>query len=265
MTDSKLDRARTLARQATSRLRTWFDPPLEADARPLEIREAIIDHVERLTEPAAAGRRLLPHAHLTVTVLAETKDAREPLQAALADIEPAICQRLAELRCPVPHGFSVAVHFTKKPRADWPGGQRFSVDERRTSTGAAGSPRTIPTLRLTVVRGKASQSAYVFNDARVLIGRTESPVDDAGRPRRNHVAFLDEGGHNATVGRAHASIRFDTERRQFRIFDDGSHNGTRVIRQGETLDVMPRNPVGVALLPGDEIQFGTAAVIVEIE
>jgi pSer/pThr/pTyr-binding forkhead associated (FHA) protein len=106
----------------------------------------------------------------------------------------------------------------------------------------------------------------VLSDTRILIGRTAEPVDRAGRPRRNHVVFLDEASeHNATVGRAHASIRFEADRRQFRLFDDGSHNGTRIVRQGETIDVTPHNPVGVALLSGDEIQFGTAAVVVTIE
>ena len=77
--------------------------------------------------------------------------------------------------------------------------------------------------------------------------------------------FVDEHNeHNITVGRAHASIRYESERRQYRLFDDGSHNGTRIVRQGETIDIAPRNPVGVALVSGDEIQFGTAAVSVEL-
>src|SRR5262245_51712247 len=58
---------------AIDRLRAWFDPPLELDARPLEIREAIIDCVERRAEPAAAGRRVLPHNLVSVTVMARDK------------------------------------------------------------------------------------------------------------------------------------------------------------------------------------------------
>ena len=54
-TSSSIDRARTLARSAAARLRAWFEPPLEDDARPLEIRNAVLDRVEQLAEPAAAG------------------------------------------------------------------------------------------------------------------------------------------------------------------------------------------------------------------
>jgi hypothetical protein len=182
----------------------------------------------------------------------------------------------------VPHGFVVELEFVKKPRATWDEGQRFSLElltspggrslaatapaggqpSSRPATARPGSGR-IPTMRIAVLRGAATEPEYVFSDARVLIGRTAEPVDRSGRPRHNHVVFLDQGTeHNATVGRAHASIRFEADRQQFRLFDDGSHNGTRIVRQGETIDVTPHNPVGVALLSGDEIQFGTASVVV---
>ena len=38
-----------------------------------------------------------------------------------------------------------------------------------------------------------------------------------------------------------------------------------MVRNGETLEEKPRNPVGVALLSGDEIPFGTAAVTISID
>ena len=256
---------RSLARSAASTLRRWLDPPLDADSRPLEIREAIVEQVAQMVEPAAAGRRVLPRSQLTAQVLAPDKDARELMQVALADLEQAIRARLTELRCPVPHGFAVTVQYIKKPRADWQPGQRYSLDEQATATRAQVRGAGVPTVHVTVLRGVATQAGYVLTESRILIGRTAAPIDYAGRPRHNHVVFVDEGNeHNGTVGRAHASIRFDAERRQFRLFDDGSSNGTRVVRDGETLDVTARNPVGVALLSGDEIQFGTAAVVITI-
>ena len=263
--DKNISRARAIARSAASTLRRWLDPPLDADSRPLEIREAIVEQVAQMVEPAAAGRRVLPRHHLTAVVLAPDKDARELLQVALADVEAAIRTRLTELRCPVPHGFAVSVQYVKKPRADWQPQQRFSIDEPSTARPQARS-NGVPLVTIAVVRGKATQSRYNLTESRILIGRTAAPIDDTGRPRHNHVVFVDAGNeHNATVGRAHASIRFDAERRQFRLFDDGSSNGTRVVRDGEMLDVAPRNPVGVALLSGDEIQFGTAAVSITID
>jgi hypothetical protein len=166
----------------------------------------------------------------------------------------------------VPHGFAVTVQYVKKPRADWQPGQRYSLDEQTAGTRAPLRGTGVPTVSVTVLRGEATQASYVLTESRILIGRTAAPIDYTGRPRHNHIVFVDEGNeHNATVGRAHASIRFDAERRQFRLFDDGSSNGTRVVRDGETLDVTPRNPVGVALLSDDEIQFGTAAVVITID
>lgn len=260
-TDDNVSRVRSIARSAASTLRRWLDPPLDADSRPLEIREAIVERIAQMVEPAAAGRRVLPRQHLTAVVLAPDKEAKELLQVALTDIESATRTRLTELRCPVPHGFAVTVQYIKKPRADWQPGQRYSLDEHSATGRAQTHGGGVPGVTIGVLRGEATQASYALTETRILIGRTAEPVDEAGRPRHNHVVFVDAGNeHNATVGRAHASIRFDAERRQFRLFDDGSSNGTRVVRNGETLDVAPRNPVGVALLSGDEIQFGTASI-----
>jgi hypothetical protein len=49
------------------------------------------------------------------------------------------------------------------------------------------------------------------------------------------------------------------------VFDDGSRNGTRVMRNGTTLEIVRRDPTGVTLLSGDEIHLGTAAIRVEID
>jgi hypothetical protein len=279
-TAGSIARARTLARSAAARLRAWFEPPLEDDARPLEIRHAILDRVEQLAEPAAAGRRVLPRNRIVVTVLAPDEQSRDLLGGALVDIDEAIRTRLGELRCPLPHGFCVDTDFVEERRPDWRQGQRFAVElahaaggrpapttaSSASARGASEPAAPVPTLHIAVTKGAASETTYVFSEVKVLIGRTPAPIDRAGRPRYNHIVFLDEGDeHNATVGRAHATIQFLADRHQFRLFDDGSHNGTRIVRRGETIDVMPHNPVGVALLSGDEIQFGTAAIVVTIE
>jgi hypothetical protein len=285
-TSNSFDKAYAMARSAAARLRGWFDPPLDADARPLEIRSAILDRIEQRLEPTEAGRRVLPGNRILVSLLAGDRSARALLDATLTDLDATIQARLRELRCPLPHGFAVDIEYLKKPPADWAEGQRFSVDLARTAGGrpagivstattgkskpSSSSPPVSsarnPALRVNVRRGIASEPEYVFSEMPVLIGRTAAPVDRAGRPRHNHVVFLDEGSeHNATVGRAHASIRFESAHGQFRLFDDGSHNGTRILRRGETIDITPHNPVGVALLSGDEIQFGTAAVVVTID
>jgi pSer/pThr/pTyr-binding forkhead associated (FHA) protein len=84
--------------------------------------------------------------------------------------------------------------------------------------------------------------------------------------RRNDVAFLDSvDGVTETVGRAHACFRCDQERGEYQIFDDGSSNGTWIVRKGTTILVPPKDPRGVRVESGDEILFGRAAVRVSIE
>ena len=270
-----LRQAEQTVRTGVLRLKTWFDPPLAADARPLEIREAIIDDVEQHAEPVGQGRRVLPHNHVSVSVLAGERDDRVRLQAALEDLRDAICARLTEIRCQIPPQFEVQLQLLEQPAESWGPEQRLEIkyESRTVVAAAAAQPvqeeaavrQEPPEIRIEVIRGQTTQPSYAISEATVRIGRTAAPVDNRGRPRRNHVVFLEEGDeHTRTVGRAHASLQYDRDRQEYRLFDDGSHNGTRLIRKGTTVDVLPRDPVGVAVISGDEIEFGTAAIRVEI-
>jgi hypothetical protein len=264
-----LDRVLSTIGRAVAQVRLWFEPPLDADAWPLEIREAIIDRVEQEAAPASSGRRGLAHNWLTITVVAPDARARRALQAALMGVDDAIRSRLAEIRCPVPARFAVDVHFTRRPKRDWAEGQRFSVSFalRSASIASAAEEPAVPVLRVRVIRGRATRTSYTLTEPSVFVGRTAMPTDHRGQPRHNHVVFVegsDGDAHGATVGRAHASIRYDADRREYRLFDDGSHNGTRILRSGVTIPVSPRDPAGVTVRSGDEIQFGTAGVRVEI-
>jgi hypothetical protein len=254
-------------RAAVHRVQLWFDPPLDHEAAPLEIREAIIDAIEQRVESAGAGRRVLPYNQITVTMLAADKASRARLQAALVDLQESIAARLTELRCAIPAGFAFDIRYITRAPGAWAPHQRlaFVYDQR----DAPEMPRAVPNeparLRITVARGQATHASYTFAESHVRIGRSAQPVDGRGRPRINQVVFLDDGDdHARTVGRAHASIRYDTTRREYRVFDDGSHNGTRVMRDGALFEVKPHDPVGVTLRSGDEIQVGTAALRIQI-
>jgi hypothetical protein len=234
MSDSKpfFKRAEEAIRTAAETTKTWFDPPLAADAEPLEVREAIIDDVERRVEPVEGGRRVLPFNRVTIVVLAANKTDRARLEAALADLKDAIRTRLGEIQCPLPRGFDVDVRYVKQARPEWSETQRIALDyeARQPEPEAAEAPGTVPQIKIKVVRGKAMQPSYTLTGPQVNIGRTPKPIDRRGRPRVNHVVFLEGADeHSNTVGRAHASIRYDAERREFRLFDDGSHT-TRAIR-----------------------------------
>lgn len=261
------ERVGRLAAGAIVRVRTWFDPPLDASARPLEVREAILDAITRRIEPAGGGRRVLPFKHISATVLAETAEHRAVLEAGLTDLQAAIEDRLAEVRCEVPAGLRVHLEFARRPRAAWAPGQRLAIEWERElpeEAPALSRPQT-PVLNAIVIRGTATKPSYAFSERQIRIGRTENPVDEIGRPRHNHIVFVDGADeHSGTVGRSHASIRYEPGRREYRLFDDGSHNGTRIIRDGRVLDVMARDPVGVTIVSGDEIVLGTAALRVRV-
>ena len=99
----------------------------------------------------------------------------------------------------------------------------------------------------------------------VRLGRSADPTDDRGRPRLNDVAFVEnDSPENRTVTRGHALIRFDARTGEYRLFDEGSANGTQILRSGEAIDVPRRDPIGVSLRSGDEIQLGKAAIRIKI-
>ena len=77
--------------------------------------------------------------------------------------------------------------------------------------------------------------------------------------RRNDVVF-EEGDDeaNATVSRRHAHIRQDDG--DYRLCDDGSEFGTRVFRDGRSIEVPAGNRRGEKLRPGDEIYLGRACL-----
>lgn len=248
------------------RLQRALDPPLAADAQPLEIRQAIVEAIEQRALPSGGGQRVLAHNQVSVTVLAPSPDDRLALQAVLADLSEAVVNRLREIRCQIPAGFAVAVHYVRRARPGWPPDQRLAVDYSSRDVPAA-QPSAVepPSLRVTVLRGTAMQAAYTLSEPHVQIGRSALPVDNGGRPRTNHVAFIEDGDeHSRSVGRAHASIRFEPARGEYRVYDDGSRNGTRVVRKGMTLEINRRDPTGVTIVSGDEIHLGTAAIRVEV-
>ena len=261
---TRVDRA---LRAAVQRVQLWFDPPLDREAAPLEVREAIIDAIEQHVESAGAGRRVMPYNRITVTMLAADKPSRARLQAALGGLQESIAARLAELRCAIPAGFVVETRYITRAPGAWAPHQRlaFAYDQRDAPEMPGAVLNEPARLQITVARGEATHASYTFAESHVRIGRSAQPIDGSGRPRTNQVVFLEDGDdHARTVGRAHASIRYDTARREYRVFDEGSHNGTRVMRDGAIFEVKPHDPVGVTLRSGDEIQVGTAALRIEL-
>ena len=111
-----------------------------------------------------------------------------------------------------------------------------------------------------VVKGKADHAEYSLERARTNIGRMPELTDaDQRVVRRNDVVF-EEGADeaNATVSRKHAHIRLDGA--EYRLCDDGSEFGTRVFRDGRSIEVPAGNRRGEKLRAGDEIYLGRACL-----
>ncbi len=243
-----------------SRLRTFFDTPLGPDATPLEIAQAVLDEVERQVQPVGRGRRVFPWAALTVQVVVP-EASRTAMSVACQDLGARMIERLAEVRCEVPRSLDVQVEYVDDPPGSWAAGQVFDI-----AYVAETAPASVhPVLHITVLEGTASEASSTFVEATVSIGRSAGPTDDHGRLRRNRVAFLDiADAVNQTVGRAHARLRRDPATGEYRVFDEGSRNGTSILRDGDVIPVHRRDPRGVRVRSGDEIHLGRAVLRIEI-
>jgi len=242
-------------------VRTFLDPPLGPDAQPLDIRAAVVDAVESRIAVLDVGRVVFPYNHIVVRLIAGPGRDNGLLDIAFAELERKVRERLRERRCELPHSLRTTVSIEDEPPADWAPGQLFSVDcERADAQEPKGAPAW-PLVTVDVLKGSAAQAAYAFQQPIILIGRAVEALDTNGRVRRNHVVFDDR---NATVSRAHATLKYDAAHARYRLVDDRSTRGTNVVRGGATITV-PRDARGVRIQSGDELHFGKAAVRVTID
>jgi len=260
--DLKVGRIADFGRALQSRIKVFFDAPVDAQATPLELLQAVLDQVELKVQPAGRGRRVFPYNQILVR-LAPVEADRTALQAVFDGLAERVRERLAELQCAVPAPVDVRVSFLKRAPEDWPAGRVFSIDYRHDAVPVT-APRAEPLQRaivLTVIKGAAEAESYRLCQPAIAIGRTAEPVDGQGRVRRNDVVFLDAGdGITDTVGRAHARLQFDVSSRHYRLYNDGSSNPTCIVRNGTMLPVAPRDPRGVRVQSGDDIQLGRAVL-----
>jgi hypothetical protein len=171
-----------------------------------------------------------------------------------------IRELLREAGCEAPGPVEVDVDF-EEAQGDAAPARRFRL-EFSTPERVPAQPHTLPRASVTVVKGAAEEAAYTVSKERVRIGRLAELLDRDGQMmRRNDIVFLDNGDEvNSTVGRAHATVFFDREKGEFRIIDEMSRYGTRIFREGRSIEVPGGNPRGVRLRNGDEIYLGQACL-----
>ncbi len=246
-------------------------PPRE----PLEVRQAVLQAIVDLAQPAGRGRRVFPYDRVDVEVLAETEEARRVLEAVLTrdgGVEAAVAQALGSAGCVLSSPMAARVLYRRRAPAGWAEGQRFSVTghaQAGREAGPAPAPATgadapaATRLVLRVTKGRATRKVVDVASERVNLGRGEEVLDrDQRLVRRNHVAFVEGEPASDSVSRAHAHVRRAASG-ECRLRDDGSAHGTRIVREGRTIDVTPGNTRGVRLQPGDEIHVGRAVVRVD--
>jgi len=242
------------------KLRHWVKPWM-AGTEPMEIRRAVLDEVGSKVIAAGGGRRVFPFNRVRVYLLAGGTEERIELEGVVReawDLEAAVSERLRDMEAKIPADFRVEVLVTEQGGPEF-GDRRFRVACERVETEAPVMAER-PVLELTVLKGAATQKVYTLTSDRVYLGRLEEVLDPEGRvKRRNDVAFVDLGEVNQSVSREHARITWHPETRDFWLRAE-QKSGTRIVRDGRTLDVNPQDRQGVRLKAGDEIYLGRACL-----
>ena len=268
----------------------------DVPATPIEIRRAILDDIEEQVRPAGRSRKVFPYDLLAIEVVGAAAD-RAALEAVLnpeEELVEAIRERLHEAGCDRVGRLQVTVKVVRKARADWKPDSAFQVTYERTrgaepacpepsrrappkrpgatSAPAAEGSKTHPAAeaasaeprqaQLVVLEGDATKKAYTLGAERTNIGRLAEVTDRHRRVvRRNQVVFLDiDSDVSQTVSRAQAHIQFAPPA-GYRLYDDRSSYGTRILREGRMIELPSGSPRGVKLRAGDEIYFGRARVV----
>lgn len=232
---------------------------------PLEVVHAIVDTLAREAQPAGRGRQVFPFNQVHVDVLAPTPRAKARLEVAI-DGPPTLRERIVShlqaAGCSVPP-LELAVSYAASAADDWIQPDFGVTYARVVLPVEPGSSATC--LELIVTHGVAAQQTSTWTVFPVAIGRGEEVRDNRQRLlRTNDLVFVEGGGEiNDTVSRRHARIEHDGPANAFRLYDDGSAQGTSVIRRGTGIPV-PRGTRGLRLQAGDEIVLGRARLRVRM-
>lgn len=250
------ERIQELSQNLHTRVREFFDQPLTADATPLDLLLASLDDVERRVQPAGRGRRLFPYNRILIRIAGVHAD-RFAIDAVFANFDERLRERFEELKVDRPALVTSEVELGPSTAA--PGLSVECVDDGTRPAAEPTPEKPVFIVTLAVIRGTCEQSEYTLEERRILIGRTAEPTDMYGQTRRNHVVFTEtRDGVNETVGRAHARLELDEDAGHYLLFDEGGSNPTSIVRAGRTIKVTPRDPRGVRVLSGDQIQLGRA-------
>jgi len=243
-----------------------------APEEPFEWVPPMLDEIEQRVVPSGGRGRIFPYEVIRVELRVEPAS----LEAARAvfgagAFEERVRERLRQVRCEAPAELRVRLRVRPRRAEDE---NPYSIAFRRPVVKKGPDARTaseradsaVPAARIMVVEGLCRRRIHELKLERINLGRLDS-VEGRGLQglRRNHVAFQDRDDPiNATVSRAHAHIEYFAGD-GFRVFDDGSAQGTRIMREGRSIPVARGAVRGVRLRHGDEIELGMARVVFLME
>ena len=251
--------------------RNILEAPLTTSPNPeeppelAEVRLAVIDQI-REKSYRSGGKKVFPYDLLRV----ELRGVEESRCAVFAGkffrkyLEQEMRGALANAGCRYPENLRVDVDVSgglPQRGEPWLVVSVGLQDAAGTSLAAA---------RLIVHEGAANVSEIRLEKARTNIGRAVEVLRSEGLYRRNDLAFTEDTEVNRTVSREHAHISFDRDSGEYRLFNDrwyplGDHScGTWIVRDGMSQEVH-RNARGTKLQPGDEIHFGRAVVLFQMD
>lgn len=255
-------------------LKEWEKWVEEKITRPLggdtleapEIRKAILKTLDGQLQERGYNRRSLPFNTLEISLLAETEDRQAILDDAFIAHERLQNDILTHLRaehCETPEDLQVTVKLVEKGDSSWPHTAFHIVFKRRQ---AAVLPAVaLGKIRLRVETGATANRQVTFSEPLIYLGRQAASQSNSSHAvRENHVVFLEQDDEiNRSVSNRHAHIKRHPQTGEYLLFDDGSLNGTTILRDAKNIQVRP-NGRGVALRTGDKIFLGKAGIAVEI-
>ena len=253
--------------------RTLFEAPLasiqvQEPPELAEVRLALLD--EALAKSyRSGGRKVFPFDVLRVELRGVEQSRYTVFTGRFFQryLEQEVCEALRSAGCRFPEDLRVEVDATVglPPRGT-----------RWLTVAAASRDRTAAPARagrLVVREGAANVGELRLDKARTNIGRGVDVYRWEGIYRRNDLAFLEDNPVNRSVSREHAHIRFDRGASEYRLFNDRWYSreagrpgecGTWIVRDAMSQEVH-RNARGTKLEPGDEIHFGRAVVVFEMD
>lgn len=211
------------------------------------------------------NRKVFPFRKVNIRLQPPTKSMARQFEAAfmgMSSLKSEVYRLLKDTGIQSPPDLAVSVEIQDGIGVGSKGFESSPLYEIQFQEPVDAARYEIPEILLEVTRGAAEQSVYRITKDRLLVGSLPKVQDREGRlVRINNVVFPDTGNEiNATVGDMHARIWYDFKRQEFRIMDETSLYGTRIVREGHTIEVPAENPRGVGLRSGDEICVGQACL-----